>query len=49
MELRPAFSKIEGKGTRCDFFLLNRVIEEGRVIESGKDRESQANEPRRYE
>ena len=48
MELRPAFSKIEGKGTRCDFFLPNGGLEEGRVIEFGNGRESQANKPRRY-
>ena len=49
MELRPAVSKMKGEDTRGDFFLLNGMLEEGSVIETGNDRESQAKEPRMYE
>ena len=49
MELRPAVSKIEAKDPVCDFILLNSVLEEGGVIETGQGRECHAKDPTRYE
>ena len=49
VELRPGFSEMKGKDTRRDFFLLDGVLEEGRVIEIGKGREGHAKDPGMYE
>ena len=49
MELGAVFSKVERKDARCDFILLNGVLEKGCVIESGNGRESHAKGARRDE
>ena len=49
MELRAVLSKIEAKDAGGDFALQNCVQEEGSLPDPGNRRESQAEDPTRYE